>query len=50
MQLHAALVPDVNHFIEERLLQFQATAEKRGVALKLSLDPRLRDVSLYLDT
>ena len=50
MQLHAALVADVNHFIEERVLQFQATAEKRGLVLKLSLDPRLRSASLYVDT
>lgn len=50
MQLRAAPVANVNHFIEERVGQFQAIAEKRGLELKLSFDPRLRDASLYVDT
>lgn len=49
MQLRAALLADVNQFIEERVRQFQAIAEKRGLALKLSLDPRLRGANLYID-
>ena len=35
MQLRAAPVANVNHFIEERVGQFQAIAEKRGLELKL---------------
>jgi adenylate cyclase len=50
MQLRAAPVANVTHFIEERVGQFQAIAEKRGLELKLSFDPRLRDASLYVDT
>ena len=50
MLLRAAPVADINHFIEERVRQFQAIAEKRGLELKLSLDPRLRDANLYVDS
>ena len=49
MQLRAAPVGDANYFIEERVQQFHGIAEKRGLQLKLSLDPRLRGANLYLD-
>src|SRR4030095_13832656 len=49
MQLRAAPVADVNHFIEERVRQFQAIAEKRGLELKRSFDPRLRGMNVYFD-
>src|SRR5215813_10749656 len=50
MQLRAAPVADINHFIEERVRQFHAIAERRKLDLTLSLDPRLRSANLYLDT
>ena len=41
MQLRAARVADVDQFIEERVGEFRATTEKRGLELNVRLDPRL---------
>jgi signal transduction histidine kinase/class 3 adenylate cyclase len=49
MQLRASPLPDVNRFIEERVLAFRSLAEKRAIDLKVSLDPRLRGADLFLD-
>lgn len=49
MELHAAPVPDVNRFIEERARPFRAMAEQRGVEVRLALDPQLAGADLFLD-
>jgi adenylate cyclase len=49
MQLQAAPMPDMNRFIEERVGQFRSMAEGRGIALKVSLDPRVRGAELFID-
>ena len=49
MQLRASPMPDLNRFVEERVLQFRPLAEQRGVRLDLSLDPRVRGAELFVD-
>jgi signal transduction histidine kinase/class 3 adenylate cyclase len=49
VQLRAAPAPDLNRFLEDRVLPFRIAAEKRGVELVLSLDPRVRGAALYVD-
>jgi signal transduction histidine kinase/CheY-like chemotaxis protein/class 3 adenylate cyclase len=49
MDLRAAHTTDVNRLVEERATQFRSAAEKRGVALRVSLDPKLAGADLYLD-
>ena len=48
-QLKAAPIPDVNRFVEERAAQFRSIAEKRGLQVVISLDPRLRAAEVFLD-
>jgi K+-sensing histidine kinase KdpD len=48
-QLKAAPIPDLNRFIEERAAQFRSIAEKRGLEVMISLDPRLRAAEVFLD-
>jgi adenylate cyclase len=49
MQLKAARMPDLNHFVEERVNQFRSMARDRGIELKLSLDPEVPNAELYID-
>ena len=42
-------MPDVNRFVEERAGRFQAVAEQRGVALRVSLDPQAGWADLFAD-
>jgi len=49
MPLAAVRCPEVNRFVEERAGQFHWVAEKRGLALRICLDPRLEGADLYLD-
>jgi len=49
MRLKVALMPDMNHFIETRIFQFHSMAEKRGIELRLSLDPGVNGADLYID-
>ncbi|MBI2469304.1 MAG: response regulator [Candidatus Rokubacteria bacterium] len=49
MQLSAAPMPDMNRFVEERANQFRPIAERRGIELRVSLDPRVRGADLYID-
>ena len=49
MPLAAVPCPRVNHFLEERAGQFRWLAEKRGLELRLALDPQLEGAELYVD-
>jgi adenylate cyclase len=49
MELRASPVPDLNSFVEERALRFRPAAEKRGIELRLSLEPRVRGADLFVD-
>jgi len=49
LRLRAAPMPDVNRFVEERAGRFQAVAEQRGVALRVSLDPQAGWADLFAD-
>jgi len=49
MQLKASLVPDINHFIEERIGPFCTLTEKRGVELRTRLNPELSGFEIYVD-
>jgi signal transduction histidine kinase/class 3 adenylate cyclase/CheY-like chemotaxis protein len=49
MELHAIRVDDVNRIVEESTTHFEEVTERRGIALKLSLDQRLRGAELYVD-
>jgi len=49
MRLKVAPMPDMNHFIESRIFQFRSMAEKRGIELRLSLDPGVSGADVYID-
>lgn len=49
MQLRASPVRDMNRFVEERVLPFRPLAEKRGIELRMSLDPRVRGADVFID-
>jgi signal transduction histidine kinase len=49
MRLSAAPMPDMNRFVEERAGHFRTSAERRGIELRLSLDPRVREADLVVD-
>jgi class 3 adenylate cyclase/CheY-like chemotaxis protein len=49
MDLHASPVRDFNRFVEERVVPFRSAAEKRGIDLRLALDPAVRGADLFID-
>ena len=49
MQLKAALAPDLNQFIEDRVDQFRSAARERGIEMEVSTDPDVRDAAIYID-
>ncbi|MBI2951235.1 sigma 54-interacting transcriptional regulator, partial [bacterium] len=49
LRLRATPMPDVNRFVEGQAGRFQAVAEQRGVALRVSLDPQAGWADLFAD-
>jgi class 3 adenylate cyclase len=49
MQLKASPMRDMNRFVRERISQFESLAEQRGVELRVSLDPGVSGVDLFVD-
>lgn len=49
MELKASLVADMNRFVEERIARFGSSAEERGLALRLVLDPRVAGAEIFID-
>lgn len=49
VQLKAALIPDFNRFVHERVESFRPTAEARRIALKNSYDPLVKGMEIYID-
>ncbi len=49
MELRVSPVPDMNRFVEERVRQFRTVAEKRGLDLRISLDPRVAEAEILID-
>jgi len=49
MKLRASPAPNMNRIVEENVGQFRPLAEKRGLDLKLSLDPKVQGADLWID-
>jgi CheY-like chemotaxis protein/nitrogen-specific signal transduction histidine kinase len=49
VELRAALIPDLNKFVKERVEQFRSMAEQKGIQLKASFDPLVQGMGLYID-
>ena len=49
MKLRAAPIGDMNHFVDELAARFNSLAEKRGIELRLSLDPMVRGAEIFVD-
>ncbi len=49
MELKAAPMREMNRFVEERTAQFRALADKRGIGLRMALDPQVDVADLFVD-
>ena len=50
MELKASLMRNMNGFVRERVGQFESALTDRGIELKVSLDPRVNDTDLFIDS